>query len=70
MITKAELDEWKTHPVTKEVFDKLEASMQDTKDAAIELGAFDDVGHKLARLNAHYEALKQVIEMEADEDGE
>jgi len=67
-LTKEAFDEWKEHPVTKEIFTSLEKVKQDLLTniaTGATLGHTSDVTHGLTnRMIGHVEGINQLLEID------
>lgn len=73
-LSKEAFDEWKEHPVTKEVFQALKLVKQDLLvkvSTGATLGQSADVTHGLTnRMIGHVEGLNQLLEIDFTDDTE
>ena len=67
MITKEQFIEWKTHPVTIEVYEEVERAKKDLQDQLMEgvtIGQRADVTHGLtSRMIGQIEGLNQLLNL-------
>lgn len=69
-ISKDEFVEWKNHPVTKEIFLRLESYKSDIKDmiSSAEILDSDNMEKQLSRFVGQIEAIDQVLEVRYDDE--